>query len=488
MGQAERTKGRTWLQALWLTSDLLAIAGGFLLGYWVRFHSPLLLLFPVTKGVPPLSLYAWGAVVTVLIWIPLMHAAGLYRVEHLRPRHRAWRVLRVQALGMLAVAAVSAFYRDATYSRLAAPFIWVSSSALTLAGRALIGQLLRRLRLLRPIRFAVVGEGEIGLRLARRLEASAYPHVLAGSFRLESAEQGAEGGDATGRAVDVVCDNDHTRLQLLPVLGNVREIRARGAAERLDMIALAAAAASPALVQEVFAQCQELDLDFVLVPDLFSMWARPVRVEEIDGLAVIRLRDMSLVGWNGVLKRTFDLVVSALLLLLLLPVFLVLAAAVRLDSRGPVFHRQERVGRDRRRFDMVKFRSMKVGAEAASGPVWASQDDPRRTRLGVFLRKWSLDELPQLWNVLRGEMSLVGPRPERPFFVDQFESRVADYYDRHRVKSGITGWAQVHGLRGETPIEERTRYDLFYVENWSIWLDIRILARTVLAIFRHRGA
>lgn len=136
---------------------------------------------------------------------------------------------------------------------------------------------------------------------------------------------------------------------------------------------------------------------------------------------------------------------------------------------------------------MLKFRSMRVDAEKESGPVWAQEGDPRRTRVGVFLRKWSLDELPQLWNVFVGHMSLVGPRPERPFFVHQFESNVQDYYDRHRVKSGVTGWAQVHGLRGNVPIEERTRYDLYYVEHWSFWLDLRILFLTAWAVVRHRG-
>ena len=240
-------------------------------------------------------------------------------------------------------------------------------------------------------------------------------------------------------------------------------------------------------IDEVYAQCQPLDVDVQLVPEILSMWTRRVRFEEVDGLPLLRLRDLPLVGWNGVMKRTLDLLVSGLLLILLSPLFLGIAITVRMDSPGPVFHRQDRVGRDRRHFTMLKFRSMRVDAESQTGPVWASENDPRRTRVGAFLRKWSLDELPQLWNVFRGEMSLVGPRPERPVFVEQFEQRVHDYYDRHRVKSGVTGWAQVHGLRGNVPIEERTRYDLYYVENWSLWLDLRILWLTLSAVLLHRG-
>jgi exopolysaccharide biosynthesis polyprenyl glycosylphosphotransferase len=274
----------------------------------------------------------------------------------------------------------------------------------------------------------------------------------------------------------------------VPLFGSVAVLAKEAEARGLGLLVLAAANASQGFVQEIYARCQELDLDFLFVPDLFSLWGRRVHVEEIDGLPLLRLRGPALSGWGGIVKRTLDLVGSVVLLVVLSPLLLLLALAVRLESSGPILHRQDRVGRDRRTFRMVKFRSMRADAEASTGPVWATREDPRRTRLGSFLRRWSLDELPQFWNVLRGDMSLVGPRPERPVFVHRFEERVADYYDRHRVKSGITGWAQVHGHRGDTPIEQRTRLDLFYVENWSLGLDLKILAMTVRAVFRHRGS
>ena len=454
MGQAERNKRIAWVQALWHLSDLLAIAGGVGLGYWTRFYSPLIRLVPPEKGTPPVSQYLFGAAVTAAIWIPLMHWAGLYRLERGRPRHRPGEILRTQSIGWLAVAALSFFYRTASFSRLAVPLIWLFTYLFTLAGRAWVRMLLRRTGLLPPIRFAVIGTGPAADRLVRSLAASSYPHV--------SAARLTESETAT--------------------------VRERARSLNLDLVVLASAEVSAPLVQDLYAQCQELDLEFLFVPELFSVWSHPVRVEEVDGLPVLRLRALALTGWGGVLKRTIDLVISSVLLVLLSPLFCALAIAVRLDSNGPIFHRQERVGRDRRRFRMVKFRSMRLDAERESGPVWAAREDPRRTRVGAFLRRWSLDELPQLWNVFRGQMSLVGPRPERPLFVHRFEEKVADYYDRHRVKSGITGWAQVHGLRGDTPIEERTRYDLYYVEHWSIWLDFRILFLTGLAVFRHRGS
>jgi exopolysaccharide biosynthesis polyprenyl glycosylphosphotransferase len=235
-------------------------------------------------------------------------------------------------------------------------------------------------------------------------------------------------------------------------------------------------------------RCERVDVDFEFVPDLLQLMTRRARVTDLDGLPLISLKEFPLTGWNAVAKRTVDIVASALALPLLAPVFAALALAIRLDSRGPVLYRQERMGRDRRVFSMLKFRSMLPDAESRTGPVWTAEEDPRRTRLGSWLRRTSLDELPQLWNVLTGSMSLVGPRPERPYFVEQFTGRVPQYFDRHRVKSGMTGWAQVNGLRGNTPIEERTRYDLFYIENWSLGFDLRILLLTLRTLWRQKGA
>lgn len=471
MGQAERLKGATWFQALWLGSDVLSIFAGFWLGYWVRFHSPLVAWFPPSKGIPPLALYLAGAAVTALLWVPLFQTMGLYDLERGRRRHRGRDLLKGLAFGMALVAALSFFYRGASFSRLAVPFIWGSTALFTLLGRALVERMPSHWAKLRPIHFAAAGHSATSERVVRALLASPYPHRFAGYFTWVSAPAAPPGTDPLG-----------------PDLGPVEDLPLVAPRLDLDLILLADSSPSPAQVERLYADCQRLDLDFQFVPDVLSLWGRSLALEEIDGLPVLHLRDLRLSGWHGVLKRAFDLVVSGILLVLSAPLMLLLALWVKLDSKGPVFHRQERVGRDRRPFQMLKFRSMRADAESQSGPVWASEGDPRRTRSGVFLRKWSLDELPQLWNVFRGEMSLVGPRPERAFFVQQFERDVLDYYDRHRVKSGLTGWAQVHGLRGNVPIEDRTRYDLYYVENWSLWLDLRILWMTLSAVFRHRGA
>ena len=221
-----------------------------------------------------------------------------------------------------------------------------------------------------------------------------------------------------------------------------------------------------------------------LVPDVFGLVPARGGVEEFETVPFIHLRGSRLYGWNRVLKRTCDLVFGTVALVITVPVMLTIAAALKLTSTGPVLYRQERMGVDGRRFHMLKFRTMRVDAEARTGPVWARPDDPRRTGLGAFLRRASLDELPQLFNVLRGEMSLVGPRPERPSFVEEFRRRVPGYMLRHKMKAGITGWAQINGWRGNTSIEKRIECDLYYIERWSLGFDLKILIQTIWYGFR----
>jgi exopolysaccharide biosynthesis polyprenyl glycosylphosphotransferase len=224
-----------------------------------------------------------------------------------------------------------------------------------------------------------------------------------------------------------------------------------------------------------------------LVPDLSRTFTINASIEDFDGKPIVLVTESPWQGWNAVAKRTLDIAFSALALLVLWPLMLGVALWVKLDSPGPVFYRQERVGLNGRRFQMIKIRTMRVDAESA-GEGWTKPGDPRRTGAGVFLRKLSLDELPQFWNVLVGHMSLVGPRPERPMYVDRFRASIPRYMLRHHVKAGITGWAQVNGLRGDTPLDQRIEYDLYYIRNWSVFFDLKIMALTVLRVFRDATA
>jgi exopolysaccharide biosynthesis polyprenyl glycosylphosphotransferase len=229
-------------------------------------------------------------------------------------------------------------------------------------------------------------------------------------------------------------------------------------------------------------------VDVKVVPDLLQVIALRARLEDLDGVPVINVNDVPLQGVNSAVKRAIDIVISASALAVLAVPLGLVALAVRLTSRGSVFYRQERMGLDGKSFTIVKFRSMFNDAERETGPVWAREDDPRVTPFGRFLRRSNLDEMPQLWNVLRGDMSIVGPRPERPHFVQQFKHRIPQYMLRHKVKAGLTGWAQVNGWRGNTPLEKRIEYDLYYIENWSVRLDLKIMWLTLLRGFFHKHA
>ena len=239
-------------------------------------------------------------------------------------------------------------------------------------------------------------------------------------------------------------------------------------------------------------RCEELGIAVSLVPRLFERVTERLSVEHIGGLPLLSTRRTDPKGWQFAVKYAADRIVAAALLLLALPVFLFLALGTLISVGRPIFFRQPRYGRDGREFEMLKFRSMRASAEPVLVPdlppdtaPGGVEGDDRRTRFGTFLRRTSLDELPQLLNVLNGDMSLIGPRPERPDFARLFEGNVYRYADRHRVKSGITGWAQVHGLRGKTSLSDRVEWDNYYIENWSLWLDVKILLMTLWAVRRY---
>jgi exopolysaccharide biosynthesis polyprenyl glycosylphosphotransferase len=273
-----------------------------------------------------------------------------------------------------------------------------------------------------------------------------------------------------------------------PLLGSIDELERVIDEHRVDLVLLTLPFDQLHRVTLIAERVGERNVDVQFVPDMQRLHASRMRLREIAGIPFISVRQKGLTGMDRIIKRAFDLVVTVPLTILISPVLLVLALAVKLTSPGPVLFRQARLGRDNRTFDMLKFRTMRVGAEQESGPVWTVENDPRRTPIGTFLRRFSIDELPQVFNVLRGDMSLVGPRPEREVFAAKFHERIPRYLERHRVRSGITGWAQVHGLRGNTPIEVRTLYDLYYVENWSVALDLRILLKTVIHVLRGENA
>jgi Undecaprenyl-phosphate glucose phosphotransferase len=288
--------------------------------------------------------------------------------------------------------------------------------------------------------------------------------------------------------VDDRAAGDHLGYRGLPLLGTIGEAAEIAVRESIDHLYVALPPDQHVQMLELIESTSREMVDVKVVPDLLQVIALRARLEDLDGVPVININDVPLQGLNSAIKRALDIAMSSVALVVLTIPLLIIAVLVKLTSRGPVLYRQERMGLDGKRFTIVKFRSMFDDAERETGPVWAREDDPRVTPLGRFLRKSNLDELPQLWNVLCGDMSIVGPRPERPHFVEQFKHRIPQYMLRHKVKAGLTGWAQVNGWRGNTPLEKRIEYDLYYIENWSVKLDLKILWLTVLKGFFHKHA
>lgn len=296
------------------------------------------------------------------------------------------------------------------------------------------------------------------------------------------------------RVVGVVADEqgdapDTGDVGGVPVLGTTADLVMLIRREKVDEVLIALSGVSQARLVELVNRCADDPVSITVYPDTFQLITNnELSIGDFGGLPMVQVRQIALRGWNRALKRGLDVAVAGTALVFLSPLLLLLALLVKATSRGPVFYVQERVGRDGVPFGCIKFRTMRTDAERETGPVWATAGDSRRTRLGAFMRRYSLDEFPQFINVLLGEMSVVGPRPERPHFVDQFTASIPRYQRRHLEKAGITGWAVVNGLRGNTSIEERTRYDLYYVENWSLLFDLKIIAKTVVLIFRDRNA
>jgi putative colanic acid biosynthesis UDP-glucose lipid carrier transferase len=256
----------------------------------------------------------------------------------------------------------------------------------------------------------------------------------------------------------------------------------------IDQVWLALPLRADARIREILTMLRDHPVEVRFVPDIYSFHLLNHSMTEVAGLPVISLTETPMSGINRMVKAMEDYVLAALLFVLASPVMLLIAIAIKLSSNGPVLYRQERVTWNGERFQMLKFRTMPVDAEATSGPVWARQGERRATPLGTLLRRTSLDELPQFINVLKGEMSLVGPRPERPEFVSRFRQQIPGYMQKHLVKAGITGWAQVNDLRGDSGLEQRIQYDLYYIDNWSLWFDLRILVLTLWHILKSHNA
>ncbi|MBO0728076.1 MAG: undecaprenyl-phosphate glucose phosphotransferase [Acidimicrobiaceae bacterium] len=469
----QASAGARRLRALRVASDLVMALLAVPLVYWVRFH-----VYPhyIPGGEPPdPQRYIAAAPVLPLTVVAVFAFMNVYRwrrgVEFIDELFSVVRAMLV--VGVVGLAEIGAYRAGSfTYSRLTFFYWLIAATALILLARYALRIYQERLR--------VHGDA---VDRALVVGASAAADLVIQRIRMFP--------DYGFQLVGVVADELRagTSIGGVDVVGRTAELRQVVEEHNVDQVFIASPDLSHDRILRLVESCRDQPVEFRIVPSMLEIMTSRVVSDQLDGIPLLQFRrSLEMSGTQATLKRTFDLVVGGLCLMIALPVMAVVALLIRLTSAGPVVLRQARVGLNEHRFDMLKFRSMRKDAEAKTGPVWASADDGRRTRLGRFLRRFSLDELPQLWNVVRGDMSLVGPRPERPVFVEQFKSTFDGYGDRHRTRPGLTGWAQVNDLRGHTPVEERLIYDLYYIENWSLAFDVKIILITLVRVFTHKNA
>jgi Undecaprenyl-phosphate glucose phosphotransferase len=472
--------------AVYVLADVLSTITAWTCAYFLRFQAEALLYWmPVTKGVPDLDRYLLLVPIIALLWPAVMYFHGLYQLKRGRSRIDeffaiVFSVLVASALLLSATLYIRVYYRYQPevaplweYSRSVFALFFVLDVLALIAGRSLLRAWLERMWAAgyNVRRVLVAGAGELGQTVAETLAA----HRELG-FRLVGYLDDAPGLQERGG---------------VPVLGTLDQATEVANAHHADQIYVALPLEEHAKLLKLIKSVRNECVDIKVVPDLVQYATIKAALDDLDGIPIISLNEVPLRGWSSMVKRVMDVVLgtAALLLLTVVPLFPLIVVLIKLrGGQGPLLIRQERMTLDGKTFQIYKFRTMVDEAEKDTGPVWASPEDPRRTPIGIWLRRRNLDELPQLINVVLGDMSLVGPRPERPPFVQQFKERIPQYMLRHRVKSGITGWAQVNGWRGNTSIEKRIEHDLYYIENWSLLLDVKILLLTLFRGFGQKHA
>ncbi|MHB8590019.1 MAG: undecaprenyl-phosphate glucose phosphotransferase [Candidatus Dormibacteraceae bacterium] len=461
-----------WLPKALIAGDLVIAGASVLIAYW--YHHRFDPLRSLTLGELPIGPYVAAIPVVMLIYVGALTANHQY--QSWRGRTLVDLLLQLYSgIGLAAIlilAVISLVNLGAQYSRLTITYTIVLSVVLMTVERYFLRQYETRLRRkgIGTERVLMVGTGAGSEMLIQRM--NMFPQY--------------------GFQVVGVADDDHaagSSFAGAPVVGRIDDLHSLAKDLRIDQVFLALTGGSRPALLRLIKLCEDQNLEFKIVPDLLDVMSTRVDVNAIDGVPLVGIRHNRLRGANAALKRAIDIAVSATLLLLLSPLLLIVAALIKITSPGgPILFKQERIGMDRRPFTVYKFRTMIPDAEASTGPVVAKPGDPRTTPLGRILRRTSLDELPQLFNIFWGDMSLVGPRPQPTFFDERYSTDVPRYLERQRVRPGLTGWAEVNDLRGAAPIVDRTLYDVYYIDNWSLMLDLKILLLTGLRIFFQRHA
>ena len=459
-----------YLNGLRRIIDLLVLIGCFAAAYYLRFT-----FFPLPEEVeraPQLFRYLPNLLLLLLLWLVIAQSFGFYSQKRIETVWADWRIIGMSLIFTIFLYSSTGFiFKSFDVSRLmlmifaplayAALSIWIYAFRRSLASARLLGYNRRNL--------LIIGAGATGRRFAYEIST----HRETGYRVLGFLDD----------AVESVPDLPH------PVLGKVADIGSVLETQWVDRVVVALGMNESRYLEEVINRCEYAGVEVNIIPDLFQYIHPRAKVLNLNGIPLIGVRPNPVDTWQYVyLKRAFDIVFSLLLLLFISPLLLVIVVLIKSTSRGPILFVQQRLGTQGRPFKIYKFRTMTDQSASESDTRWTKPDDERVTAVGRFLRRTSLDELPQFWNVIKGDMSVVGPRPERPFFAQKFRENLHEYMIRHQVKTGLTGWAQVNGLRGDTSIEKRLKFDLYYIENWSFSFDLRIILMTIIKGLLNKNA
>ncbi|MBN1632822.1 MAG: undecaprenyl-phosphate glucose phosphotransferase [Ignavibacteria bacterium] len=470
--EQKSTKVEIILPVLTIFFDVIAILIAYYISYQIRFFTTFNKIFPITEGIPELGSYLLFAVITIPLWIAVFQQNKLYKLNrNVFIFDEFFQIFKCVTISIIfSIGIIFFFVRSFSFSRLVFVLIWLDSTLLILFFRYFTLKLEKTFynKRIGLKNVAVVGSNDIAAKILNRFRENVYVGFnVIGYFAKQQNNEFSNNIKYLG---------DYKKIpEMIKKYGVQKILISVGLEDQNDVFIL-------------MKLCQGINVEFMLYPDYMEVLTSKVKIEHIDGIPFMKLKSIPMNTWNKILKRLFDIIFSFLFILFLSPFLLLIALLVKITSKGPVFYSQERVGLDQKKFNIIKFRSMIQNAET-EGPVFASKDEKRYTKIGKILRKYSLDELPQFFNVLKGDMSIVGPRPEREYFINQLKETVVNYLERHRVKSGITGWAQVNGYRGSTTsIQTRIDYDIYYIENWSLAFDMKIIFRTLKETFFSRTA
>lgn len=450
--------------------DILVIGFALILAWFIRFKTS---LFGFQTNIWGFEFYTLPVALILPIYLALYYFLGLYDPQRTKSmQSEAVKVIKANIIGLLILVTLLFVVELSDYSRYLLALFAVFSTVFTIIERLILRASLRYVRKKGyNIKYIlVIGAGELGEKFTRKIKKNEYV-----------------GYKLIGFLDDNVEINQYVAGS--PIIGKIKDLEDIILTNTIDRIVITLSPRHSMLLGHIIDICEKYGVKAEIVPDYYRYLSAKPYIDMIDNIPLINIRYVPLDNsFNKALKRISDIILALIGLVLLSPIIIFTAIMVKKTSPGPIIFKQERVGLHRKTFNMYKFRSMKVQSEEEEFSKWTTEDDPRKTKFGSFIRKTSIDELPQIFNILKGDMSLIGPRPERPHFVEKFREEIPHYMIKHHVRPGMTGWAQVHGWRGNTSIPKRIEYDLYYVENWTLSLDMKIFFLTFLKGFNDKNA